>query len=166
MQRGFVTLSQRARVNKRFIIGRYGEHMAQRLTFTAPAILSAQPLVRIHELSLDTVAPSLPSAWQCDLADDSLTWGAGVFDLFGIARDTRLERQATVAMYSDHSRAMLEKLRSHAIATGGSFTFEARIVRPSGEKRWMRVTADTVVSGGRVTHLYGMKQDITDEMAV
>ncbi|MES2336593.1 MAG: PAS domain-containing protein [Pseudomonadota bacterium] len=140
--------------------------MAQRLTYAAPAILTAQPLVRLDETTLDVVAPCLPAAWQCNLADDSLTWDAGVFDLFGLARDTRLERPATVAMYTDHSRAMLDRLRSHAIATGGSFTFEAQIVRPSGEKRWMRVSADTVVTGGRVTHLYGTKQDIIDEPAV
>ncbi len=138
--------------------------MTQRLSFPAPAIVTRQPVVRIDEASLDVVAlPFLPAAWQCDLADDSLTWDSGVFDLFGLARDTRIERPAAVEMYTDHSRRLLETLRSRAIQTAGSFTFEARIVRPSGEQRRMRVTADTVVAGGRVTHLYGTKQDITDE---
>ncbi len=139
--------------------------MTGRLSFSTPALVTRQPVVHVDEASLDAAAlPFLPAAWQCDLADDSLTWDAGVFDLFGLARDTRLERPATVEMYTDHSRRMLETLRTRAIETAGSFTFEARIIRPSGEKRWMRVTADTVVSGGRVTHLYGTKQDITGEM--
>jgi PAS domain S-box-containing protein len=88
-----------------------------------------------------------------------------VFDLFGLARDEKLDRRATVEMYTDHSRSVLERLCSHAVATGGSFTFEARIVRQTGKKRWMRVTADTVVANGRATHLYGTKQDITDELS-
>lgn len=109
--------------------------------------------------------PALAAAWRCDLSDDSLTWSGGVFDLFGIPRSARIDRRETVAMYCEESRELLHRLRSHAIATCGSFTFEAQIRRPDGESRWMRVTADVAAKGGRATHLYGMKQDITAEMA-
>src|SRR3546814_3977452 len=63
------------------------------------------------------------------------------------------------------SRALLDRLRSEAIATCGSFTFEAEIRRPNGTPRWMRVTADIVERNGRATHLYGTKLDITAQMA-
>ena len=105
--------------------------------------------------------PTLPARWRCDLTDDRLTWTPDVFDLFGIDRAMTLDRRAIVEMYDDESRELLERLRSQAIATAGSFTFEAWIVRPSGERRWMQVAADTVVARGRVTHLYGTKRDIT-----
>lgn len=137
--------------------------MTQRPTFGGPAIHTPQPIVRAAAAP-DTVLSSLSAPWQCDLADDSLTWGAGVFALFGLDRDTPLDRRAIVEMYAAPSRALLERLRTRAIATAGSFTFEAEIIRPSGEHRWMRVTADTVTAAGRTTHLYGTKQDITDEM--
>lgn len=107
---------------------------------------------------------ALPAAWRCDLSDDSLSWAPGVFDIFGIAPGTPIERADVVEMYTDESREMLERLRADAIANGGSFTFEAQIQRPDGALRWMRVTADVAFSNGRATHLYGMKQDITDEM--
>jgi PAS domain-containing protein len=109
--------------------------------------------------------PALASAWRCDIADGALTWTAGVFDLFGIARGARIDRREIVAMYDAESQTLLERLRGDAIAHCGSFTFEARIRRLAGEWRWMRVTADVITRGGRATHLYGMKQDITHEMA-
>lgn len=109
-------------------------------------------------------APALPAAWECDLADDSLRWAPGVFDLFGLERGASIRRDAVVRQYTDESRALLDHLRSHAIATCGSFTFEAEIRRPDGTPRWMRIVADVVAREGRATHLYGSKQDITAEV--
>lgn len=113
---------------------------------------------------LPAVLP-LPAFWQCDLADDRLTWSPGVYTLFGIAPQTPLDRRAIVSIYDTDSRAMLERLRANAIAHAESFTFEARIRRPSGEWRRMRVSADVVLRDGRPIQLYGSKQDITDEPA-
>ena len=101
--------------------------------------------------------------WQCDLSNDALTWSAPVFELFGIPRGIRVDRRDIVEMYTRESRVLLDRLRSEAIANCGAFTFEAQIRRPDGALRWMRVSADVVCRGGRATHLYGIKQDITDE---
>ncbi len=106
---------------------------------------------------------SLAGTWQCDLADETLTWSTAVFDIFGIAPGTPIDRRETLAFYTDESRAELERLRAEAIARRGSFTFEARIHRADGAPRWMRVTADVACRGGRPTHLYGLKTDITAE---
>ncbi|WP_326523937.1 PAS domain-containing protein [Sphingomonas sp.] len=108
--------------------------------------------------------PYLPATWQCDLSDESLLWSDGVYALFGLDRARRPDRGATVAMYDPESRGLLEPRRRKAIASAGAFTFEARIIRPDGDARWMRISADTQVTNGRVTHLYGTKQDITSEM--
>lgn len=107
--------------------------------------------------------PALPAAWQCELSTDALRWSDGVYDLFGIERGAPIERPDIVALYSEESRALLEQLRSQAIERCGSFTFEARIRQLDGTPRLMRVTADTLCSNGRATHLFGIKQDITDE---
>ena len=127
--------------------------------FARPQLIESVSPVALPEEAL----PTLPARWRCDLNGDRLTWAPDMFDLFGIDRTTKLDRREIVEMYDDESRELLERLRSQAIATAGSFTFEAWIVRPSGERRWMQVAADTLVAGGRVTHLYGTKRDITAE---
>ena len=109
-------------------------------------------------------SPALPAAWECDLADDSLRWAPGVFDLFGLERGGVLRREDVLLQYTPDSRTLLDRLRSHAITTCGSFTFEAEIRRPDGELRWIRIAADVVARDGRATHLYGTKQDVTAEM--
>ena len=144
--------------------------MVDRSSFGAPMIVQPRTIEAVCSTitepgpapGIDRVAP-LAWGWQCDLSDDSLRWTSGVFDLFGIRAGTRLDRRDTVAMYTEESRAMLERLRSDAVANRRSFTFEAQIHRVDGEIRRMRVTADVACSNGRATHLYGQKQDITNE---
>jgi PAS domain-containing protein len=109
-------------------------------------------------------APPLQAAWQCDLLDDSLTWSDGVYDLFGLPRRAGVRREDIVAMYLPESQAELARLRSAAVASLGSFTFEAQIRRADGELRWMRVTADVACENGVARYLYGTKIDVTDEM--
>jgi PAS domain-containing protein len=113
----------------------------------------------------DIPEPERPTgSWECDLSNDALTWSTPVFELFGIPRGIRVDRRDIVEMYSSESRALLDRLRSEAIANCGAFTFEAQIRRTDGGLRWMRVSADVVCRGGRATHLYGIKQDITAEI--
>jgi PAS domain S-box-containing protein len=106
----------------------------------------------------------IQARWQCDLSDDSLSWSDGVYDLFGLERGAPVTREAVVAMYSAESREELRRLREVAIAERGSFTFEAKIRRPDGQLRWMRVTADVAVEDGVPRYLYGTKIDVTDEI--
>lgn len=104
-------------------------------------------------------------AWECDLSTEALSWTTGVFDLFGIPDGSEVTRRDTVAMYCDESREAMERLRMEAITRRRCFSMDARIRRIDGTHRWMRLTADVVCRGERVTHLYGLKHDITEERA-
>jgi PAS domain S-box-containing protein len=129
-------------------------------------VASSDPrLARPHDERDPILLPTLPAAWQCDLASEALTWSGGVFDLFGITRGTTIDRRSTLEFYLPESRSTLERLRSEALETCGSFTFEAQIRRMDGELRWMRVSADVQKVNGRAAVLYGTKRDITAEMA-
>lgn len=114
----------------------------------------------------DEAASLVPmGAWSCDLSSERLTWTAGVFDMFGLTNEQAPERREIVEMYSEESRELLERRRSHAIESGCGFSLDANIVRPDGVERWIRITAATRRSNGRPERLYGMKQDISEDRA-
>jgi diguanylate cyclase (GGDEF)-like protein/PAS domain S-box-containing protein len=102
-------------------------------------------------------------AWECDLNTNVLTWTDGVFDIFGLPRGAPIRREDTLELYSEDSRSEMEYLRAEAIKRQQSFTMDAKILRPDGDQRWMRLTAAIMCRNGRFTHLYGMKQDVTQE---
>ncbi|MBM3927089.1 MAG: diguanylate cyclase [Sphingomonadales bacterium] len=138
--------------------------MGSKLIHT-PGILRSVPVIRTggDRCRLPDL-PALPARWWCDLSDDSLRWDSGVFDLFGIPRGDPLDRREILGMYAGHSRTLIDRVRHAAIMERGSFTLEAEFAPADGGTRWIRIVADTVVSNGRVTHLYGTKCDITREV--
>ncbi|HCO55309.1 MAG TPA: GGDEF domain-containing protein, partial [Pelagibacterium sp.] len=114
----------------------------------------------------DQAASIVPmGAFSCNLADDRLSWTGGVFDMFGLSGERPPERQITVEMYTEASRGLLGRKRSHAIATCSSFTLDANIKRPDGTERWIRINAAVRSVNGRAETLYGMKLDITEDHA-
>jgi PAS domain S-box-containing protein len=95
--------------------------------------------------------------------DNNLTWSAEVYDLFGLPRDALLSRQEIVGLYAEDSRAAMERLRAYAIKHRRGFTLDAEIRTTGGHRRWMRLTAAPMCTGGRVVRLYGLKQDVSHE---
>ena len=103
-------------------------------------------------------------AWECDLATERLTWTTPVYDLFGLPADRPVARAETVALYHEECRETMQRLRRDAIALGSTFRLDVRIRRIDGQQRWMRLAAGAARDErGRITRLYGMKQDVTEE---
>lgn len=101
--------------------------------------------------------------WEYAFATDDLSWTDGVYDLFGLARGSTLHRQSTVEQYQEDSRILMQQLRGTAISQGHGFSLKARINRPGGELRWMRLIANVAYDCGRPIRIFGSKQDITSE---
>lgn len=132
--------------------------------FIAPAGHAPVPL-ESDPLFARAVAQAGIGAWACELADNALSWTPGVYRLFGFEPGRRVDRREAVALYDEDSRATMERLRAEAIAHARPFAMEAQIVTIDGARRWMRLTADVVRENGRITRLFGIKQDITAEKA-
>lgn len=96
--------------------------------------------------------------WSCDLADNRLSWSAGVFDIFGLPRDARVTREDAVALYCDESREVMERLRAYAIRHRRGFTIDVEIRPAITRHRWMRLCAAPVCEGKDVVRLIGWKK--------
>lgn len=103
--------------------------------------------------------------WECSLPDERLTWTGSVFDLFGLPRDTPLQRSRLLDLYTPSSRAVLQEVRSAGIARGDGFSLDAEIVTPCGLQRFFRVTATVDMQRGGPVRLFGIKRDITEQTA-
>jgi len=98
--------------------------------------------------------------WECELPHDALTWTNEVYDIFGLPRGARASRDEAVALYSEHSRAVMEKLRADAIRQTQCFMMDAEIRPGGGEPRWMRLIAAPICENDNVVRLMGLKQYI------
>ncbi|OLP61145.1 hypothetical protein BJF93_02575 [Xaviernesmea oryzae] len=101
--------------------------------------------------------------WECTLADGCLSWSDVIYDIFDLPRGSTLSRAEVFQLYAPHSRAELEIKRAQAIAECGSFSMEAEVITPRGNRRWVRITASVEKEGELPLRIFGMKQDITEE---
>ncbi len=95
--------------------------------------------------------------WECDLADNSLTWSDAVYDIFGLPRGARVRRRDVVELYAESSGAAMERLRAYAIRHRRGFTLDAELRPARGDARWMRLIAMPVCDGRQVVRLHGVK---------
>lgn len=102
-------------------------------------------------------------AWDCDLADNRLTWSPGVYDLFGLPRGASVSRDEALSLYAERSRAALDRLRAHAIRHRRGFTLDVELRPADGGHRWMRIVAAPVCAAYQAVRLQGFKRDVTCE---
>jgi PAS domain-containing protein len=95
--------------------------------------------------------------WECNLADNSLTWSGGIYDIFGVPRGLPVSRDEAVSFYSEESRAALEKLRSYAIREGRGFTLDVQIRPAVGGTRRVRIIGAPICQDGKTVRLHGLK---------
>lgn len=98
--------------------------------------------------------------WHCNLADNSLSWTAGVYDIFGLERDIDVPRPLAVSLYAPESREPMERLRAYAIRHKRGFTLDVDINQADGAGCCaMRLIAAPIVGAqGDVVGLHGVKQ--------
>ncbi len=100
--------------------------------------------------------------WSCDLRTEILTWTDGVYDLFGLARGSKLRRSDALDVYQSQSRSELEQRRAAAIRSGAGFSLDCQL-KMGGKSRWMRLRVGVEHDQGRPIRIFGSKQDITAE---
>lgn len=101
--------------------------------------------------------------WHCDLTQgDALTWSEKVYEIFEMPVGSEVPRKDAVAKYLEHSRSVLERLRTYAINRKCGFILDAAI-SPDGTTRWIRILAAPIIKEGRVVGLCGLKRVLKAE---
>ena len=125
--------------------------------FDAGAILNCWVTQAIRPPEVGWLGTYHAGNWECDLSDNSLIWSGGVYDIFGLPRDSTINRNDAVALYCEESRSKMERLRAYAIRHRCGFTLDAGIEPVGGKRRWMRLIAEPVFEGDRAVRLHGLK---------
>ena len=103
--------------------------------------------------------------WEWDVAANRVGWSDELYEIFAVPRDTF---KATYEAYLDQihpeDRPLARGAVEATLRTGDPFAHDYRIVRPTGEIRWLhsrgRLLRD---EDGRPLRLLGICQDITDQ---
>ncbi|HJV91737.1 MAG TPA: PAS domain S-box protein [Holophagaceae bacterium] len=102
--------------------------------------------------------------WSFDLGTGQITWSDTVYQIFD--RDPALGPPSYaeyLALLHPEERAGHEARVAAAMAGQGHPSFDLRTLTSDGRIRWHRGQMHPVITDGKVTGLYGVAQDITDQ---
>ncbi|MGI8590229.1 MAG: PAS domain S-box protein [Nakamurella sp.] len=103
-------------------------------------------------------------SWELDIATGTLTWSDGLFDVYGIERETFGHDYEAVAQFlHPEDRAPIRALFDACAGSGVSYTIRYRLTRPSdGAVRWCEERAERLIEDGQPVRVGGSVVDVTE----
>ena len=120
-------------------------------------LLRARDLLEQAERTADV------GGWEIDTDTTEVFWTANLFDILGVEDDEEPPLEEALDLYHEDDRPVVEQAVEGALESGEPFDVEARLQRPDGETRWLRVYGTPTVEDGRVVALRGAVQDVTEQ---
>ncbi len=140
--------------------------IATRRDAETQAIVSIDKLEERHRLLGMAESAAGIGHWRLNLADWRLFWSTEVFRIHGVTGGEEPPIADAVDFYHAEDRAMVRERLGAVIRNGGTFEFDARIVRKDGTMRWVRSRGQSESApGAGIVSLFGVLQDVTEQVA-
>jgi PAS domain S-box-containing protein len=103
-------------------------------------------------------------SWSWDVASNRVVWSDGLYEIYGTTPEAfGGTLDAFVSFIHLDDRAKVQTSIGTAIAMGGHFNHEERIVRPDGTVRYLHSTGEVIRDkNGAATRMLGVCLDVTD----
>ncbi|REL34384.1 PAS domain-containing protein [Thalassotalea euphylliae] len=104
--------------------------------------------------------------WDFNVLTNELQWDEWMLKLYGLERDSFSGALSAwrQGLHPDDRKQISAQLQE-AISTANKFDAQFRIIRPSGEVRYIKASAiNTLNETGQVTNLIGVNYDVTDRV--
>lgn len=105
-------------------------------------------------------------SWNWDLTKDEMTWSEELFRIYGLEPAELAPNYSDIkaAHVHEEDRQYVDDALNYAFATGNSFDFVHRLIRPDGEIRYLRARGEGVLNDeGKAVRFFGTALDITDQ---
>jgi len=103
--------------------------------------------------------------WYLDLETNEVSWSQELYKMYGL--DPSVPAPAYTEQkdwYNPESWKVLTESVQKALDVGVPYELELGFIRSDGSNGWMRVRGEQVLSNGRVSGLWGVARDVTDEV--
>ena len=105
--------------------------------------------------------------WKYDVIRRQSQWTDEVFSILGVGRDfDKNDPAKTFCLFSPESRSVLIRAWQRAVELAEPYQLDLALIRPSGEKIWVRINTRATIEDGRVVGLTGNIMDITERVNV
>jgi len=119
-------------------------------------------LLRVRDMLEQTKRIADVGGWEIDPESMDVFWSEHLFDILGVEHGEEPSLEDALDIYVEEDRQCVADAVERGF-DGDPFEVEARIERPDGEIRWLRIQGEPRVEGREVTLLRGAVQDVTEQ---
>jgi PAS domain S-box-containing protein len=152
----FVDITQRQQTQK--ILDDYNRTLANQVAQRTTALQESEAALKAAQRVAHV------GSWEFDVITQKITWSEEQFRIFGLdpTQGEPTYEQHIQQIYPD-DRASVQQSHAQLIGTGKADELDFRILRPTGEVRYVSGRSETVVNEqGQVIKFFGTTMDITD----
>ncbi|MFC7251919.1 PAS domain-containing protein [Halomicroarcula sp. GCM10025324] len=121
-----------------------------------------QELARQQDFFKQTQEVAHVGGWEVDLRTESLQWTDEVYRIHGEPLDYQPAIEDGISFYHPDDRDTLRDAFERVTANGEPYDLELRIVRNTGEIRWVRTRGEPWYQDDEIVGVRGTFQDITE----
>ncbi|MBP9163475.1 MAG: PAS domain-containing protein [Leptospiraceae bacterium] len=102
-------------------------------------------------------------AWELDLATGKTIWTDEVYIIHEVDKDFDHNKVNGIEFYHPSDRSVISQAINKTIEQLVPFDVTCRFITAKSNHRWVRASGYPIVLDRKVTHVFGMLQDITDQ---
>ena len=150
----------------------FSESDAAHLSALADVIVSeirgrrdANTLMRRKKLLRQTAHMSKIGGWEIHYPLGKLIWDDEIYHMFGIPPDTVPDAELILDRYHGEYRADSRRRFKALFEKGIPYDIELPATRRNGDEFWVRAIGESEIVDGKLVHVFGAVQDITERKA-
>jgi PAS domain S-box-containing protein len=118
-------------------------------------------LERTRDLLQHTERIADVGGWEVDPESEDVFWSDHLFEMQGLEDAEEPSLEGALDIYVEEDRPIVENAVDDALASGESFSVEARFRRSDGEVHWFDIRGEPIVEDDDVVTVRGAVHDIT-----
>jgi PAS domain S-box-containing protein len=129
-----------------------------------PLKRAEERLRRSEQMLVDTQGVAHMGTWEWDITQPNASWSVELYRIYGLTPETYTPSyEAYLTMVHEDDRQRVIDATNRVFHEHVPYSHDERIFRPDGSMRYLHTWAFPLVDdAGKLTHLIGVCQDITD----
>jgi PAS domain S-box-containing protein len=100
--------------------------------------------------------------WEFDPATGKGTWTAEIATIHELDPSAPTDVEMGLSFYSPGSKEIIKKAVADAVQEGKAYDLELEMITAKGTPKWVRTIGHPIIKDGKVVHVTGALQDITE----
>jgi len=105
-------------------------------------------------------------AWTLDVTSGLVEWSPGTYDIHEVPQTIAPNLNSALRFYHPNDVEIIRNAVQKCINNGDSWDLELRIHTANGKLKWTRSISQALYEGDKVTSIFGIFQDITEQKAL